>query len=251
MYVYTLVAFNLIFMLVLFKYQTRDQPVSEIIVDPAYTDLFNATDLKVRSCSSQSECLTRYNKAIRMPNPQEQMVLVDAATHVDSLISTEFKKLAEIPWRIRLFDGDRVENGYPHTHGSYVIMPSSMVVADSRQLVSTLLHEKVHLFQRLYPAETNHLITRYMGFSIASLANKHANLRTNPDLNQLIYKYPDERLLLPTYTDNAISLSDIQDKNDHPFEIMAYSIQEMYVPLPGLYRYKQYHAVIKEWLHTL
>lgn len=207
---------------------------------------FNSIDLHVRRCNSRKSCKDRYNKEVRSLTLFEKRNIEKLTKRLDSHLHKQgFSKLAEIPWKIMTFV--EMENGFPHTHTDTIYIPKSLLTDPA--LESTLLHEKVHLFQRIYPIETNRLITEYMGFQMAIPRYKTNRLtRSNPDINQIIYRYPNsDQLLMAEYKQDATSLVDIIDRNDHPFEIMAYSIQELFSNSKN-YRYPQYHEAIRSWL---
>lgn len=225
--------------------QCREQSV----IPDIYFERWNKDDLVVRGCRSIDSCKINYAKSLRDPTNRENRILHIECKKVDDAIVDIFPLLFKIPWKIKIFNGAHMENGHPHTHKQFILFPESMV---REGIYSTLLHEKVHLFQRKYPIETNKLITHYMGFNIYLPRYKRQDsLRSNPDINQIIYTYPkSDNMLLPKYKTNPEALIDIEDMNDHPFEIMAYSIQEMIFPSKSL-RYQHHHQQIHQWLKTL
>lgn len=212
---------------------------------------FNATDYKVRGCKSFEACTSLYKNNIRPLTKDELRIIEGSCIAVDSHL-IDFKLLANLPWKLATFDTKEIENGYPHTHGDTIIIPSDMI-NNPHVTISTLLHEKVHLFQRQYPLETNILIINFLGFQLDSMRYQHQNIRRNPDLNEIVYKDANGKVVLPTYLLEAKTLTDIEDHLDHPFEIMAYTIQNMYFPISKtIYnKYSIYMTKTRQWIQSL
>ena len=85
-------------------------------------------------------------------------------------------KLQRLPWIIAM-SPDGYEFGLPHTRG-YVIMLGSVVDAD------TLVHEKLHVYQKLYPKDFD-VYLRNNGFSLSKLRVPSA---ANPDSDGQVYE---------------------------------------------------------------
>jgi hypothetical protein len=96
---------------------------------------------------------------------------------------------AALPWRVVLL-ADSVESGWPHTHGELICLPRSFLAAGlSAAGVATLLHERVHVCQRVGacqpPPEPAPLV------SVAEFDARFPDLarrrRSNPDLDAFLY----------------------------------------------------------------
>ena len=108
----------------------------------------------------------------------------------------------------------RGEGGMPHTHGPYIMLPIDMPI-----LAATLVHEKIHVYQRYHPIET--ALDAAEKYAITGFEYPDLGQRANPDTSRILYG--DMR---PTYTPNAKTLADIQDLRDHPHELEAYARQQ-------------------------
>jgi hypothetical protein len=158
-------------------------------------------------------------------------------------------RLARIPWKIAI-----IRRGLPHTLDDMICMPLEMFVWDSDALIKTLLHEKLHVFQRVHPAETQQIVS-IMGYVRVGY-RRHIQgplsrrTRDNPDLDTFLYRHLETGCTpLAVFRDNEpTSLSDIEvvcvDPNtntatttadntmdfgyeyEHPFEDMAYKVSE-------------------------
>jgi len=174
--------------------------------------------------------------------------------HADILKATsllkEFPCLQKIPWNICMFD--RGEFPYPHTHGDTIFLHTSMFTtynAYPEAFYSVLIHEKIHIFQRLYPLETYAYIRNVLGCDIADKRDPNPDesttesaesmsTRMNPDTNALTYcvskgiskgrgsrQREDSKIRARWKTVNG-DLAEIVDMRDHPFEMMAYSLTD-------------------------
>jgi hypothetical protein len=145
-----------------------------------------------------------------------------------------FRSISKIPWKIAMFD-PVLENGFPHTHGDIIFLPKAFFTKPANPLerIKTLIHEKIHVYQRLYPAETNHLIINIQQSSIRQFRQQHSNaalLRSNPDINDIIYDDNAGEEIVSLYTsDQPSSMIDVIDKKDHPYELMAYYLSHQIV----------------------
>lgn len=139
----------------------------------------------------------------------------------------EIEKLANLKWTFALTVGDAYEGGLPHTRTN-VIFLSSLVDETPDSLTRTLVHEKIHVYQRMYPEHMVQMLGR-LGFVRWKNAQGVPRIRANPDTDPYIYIDPaTESPMLAVYTsDTPRSINDIDIKygaNEHPYETMAYDI---------------------------
>jgi hypothetical protein len=57
-----------------------------------------------------------------------------------------------IKWKIGLVDGNLYESGLPHTRFDLIIIPLKLLnrIFGMNQLINTLIHEKIHVYQIPY-----------------------------------------------------------------------------------------------------
>ena len=71
-------------------------------------------------------------------------------------------KALYIPWYICCTQGLSYENGVPHTRGNYIIISKEHIKnKDVNELANTLVHEKVHVYQKLYPDDVSKYLEKY------------------------------------------------------------------------------------------
>lgn len=93
---------------------------------------------------------------------------------------------AGVPWKIAVLYPGGFGAQFPHTLGDVVCMPLDSF-ADADRVVRTLVHERVHVFQRMFPEATERLLVEHWGLRRAymhhSVATEGVFLRSNPDLD--------------------------------------------------------------------
>lgn len=131
--------------------------------------------------------------------PREMARVRHAARVADRIVP---RRLAAIPWTFAKVDAS-YERALPHTRGRIIFLYDKNTGGESfADLVNTLVHEKVHVYQRLNaPAVDAYLVAlgyRRVGPSVT---------RANPDTDGFAYVRVDG---LPI--------------DEHPYEEMAYEI---------------------------
>ena len=123
------------------------------------------------------------------------------------------------------------ENGYPHTRANIIFLSTNVINSNNSELIKTLIHESVHIFQRY----NKDIINEYLAnnnYQISRKKNKNSLIRSNPDLDEYIYKDKNGTEMMANYSsENPTGINDITIKNllyEHPFEKMAYEIGEEY-----------------------
>jgi hypothetical protein len=135
------------------------------------------------------------------------------------------------------------EEGLPHTRENIIFVSKNVLKYDELNLTNTLIHEKIHIYQR-YNSNIFDKIIKDMGLlEIDKKAYKSAKyIRSNPDTNNKIYYAPansansamvsDANVMVCLYrNDNPNSINDVIHKNysmEHPYEKIAYEIAENY-----------------------
>lgn len=140
-------------------------------------------------------------------------------------------KCASIKWKIGLIKGKLYEEGYPHTRNDIIIIPLSLLNNKSN-LINTLIHEKIHVYQKKYPEDINEYLKNngFTKYKLRNTSNETVNTRSNPDMDEWIYKDKNGNIMMAEYYTNPKSIMDVKtipidsSKYEHPFEFMAYDI---------------------------
>lgn len=178
------------------------QKVRKCIEQEGYAERWNANDLVARGGITIDE----YIASIRNPTLSEMCSLSMRISEIQD----EPNWLRSIPWKVLMFGAG--EGGLPHTHGPYIMLPIGVKFS-----ASTLKHEKVHVYQRLYPLETCFALVN--ANPITGFEYPESNQRANPDTSRILFGN-----MRPVWKDDVRDLRDIEDTRDHPFELMAYEV---------------------------
>ena len=141
-------------------------------------------------------------------------------------------KCYNIPWKIGTMNGNKYENGMPHTRYDMIILPK---YTDDKEdfLTKLLIHEKIHIYQRFYPKLCNTYIAN-LGFKKHKKVEENDRVRANPDIDNWIYEDADGLIYKSVFKDDAKKITDVhffpinKSRYEHPFEKMANEISDKY-----------------------
>lgn len=196
-----------------------------------YYKSFSKLDLQVRGVNSINEYKNKIKNLYYKTNYSDYYNLLNATNKADSLfkkyniIGFDGNKAANIKWKIGIINDPLYESGLPHTRNDTIIIPNKLL-KDNR-LMSVLLHEKIHVYQKLYPNDINKYLVNN---NFIKSRKKTNNIRANPDIDNYIYKHNGIEMYCQ-YNNNPSSILDVKYypkndiKNEHPFEYMAYTIE--------------------------
>ena len=216
------------------------------ILNSGYLKQFNDKDMEIRKCYNYKSCEKLYeNNLIKFNNDNKKELQRLIKLCNEKLI--KYKSLYNIPWKL-CKTTTKLEEGMPHTHTDIIFLSETFFkkLNDNSKIV-TLIHEKLHVYQRIYKEKTQKL---YNNFNFSKVPKKKINLRrTNPDLDSFDYNY-NGVLIYSEYQDDAKSLTDVDTKlisietnknkeireienlakqgyqNEHPNEIFASMISD-------------------------
>jgi hypothetical protein len=139
-------------------------------------------------------------------------------------------KASNMVWILGKVQGKLYEDGLPHTRlQKLIVLPQTNINDDENQLIRTLIHEKIHLYQQQYPQDMNVYLNK-------SNIVKHKKrdyddfIRVNPDLDNWIYKdvingfVYNKAKYNSKYPRNILDVENTNQLFEHPFEKMAVEI---------------------------
>lgn len=132
-------------------------------------------------------------------------------------------------WKFGLISS-AYEEGFPHTREDIIFLSPSVLNFDEGNLTKTLIHESIHIHQRYNKKEIDEYLIR-KGFERIRRREKGGMIRSNPDLDEFIYRDNNGVEMVAIYNSeypNGIGDIKIASKMEHPFEYMAYEIAEEY-----------------------
>jgi hypothetical protein len=223
----------------LVTFPTREE-IAPTLRAATYFSEMSALDLRARKADSTNAYLTTYERSIVPLSKKQKDAIEHLAYGVDNLTKA-YKRLYAIPWKIAAFRG--VEHDFPHTIADIVFLPIDILDDTPKSAMETLLHEKIHVYQRVFPLETNVLVQKMWGYKMHSLRSRHNLSRSNPDLNRVVYG-KQRWGMVQEFTNTANDLRDskvqfvgeqpdtwtaVAESYEHPYERMAYEISKFLV----------------------
>lgn len=245
------VCFILIFLF--YKYKKTSKIIfysSDILAHKIFQTLYDYyyfmsnENLKLRGISDINSYLSDIHRLFYTCSYYEQEIIKRAVhkanKRINNLNYVGFYpyKLNNIPWIFGFSNSNEYEFGLPHTQGMIIILNKNNIYL--KDLVTLLIHERIHIYQKLFTNDVDEFIEYY---NFQKISKKNNNDRTNPDTNDFLYKRFNQiyecKITGPQYTGakNSDSSKVICTNNDpkyeHPFEYMAYVISESNCTNPG------------------
>jgi len=201
-----------------------------------YIANLSPTDLYARQSKTSSDYKTKaVSSAAEIPDPLKLKIskAVQAANKFFSKLQIkgiECSKINDIPWIIAYTSGNAYEDGLPHTRGGIIFLSDSVDETD-QNLLRVLIHEKVHLYTRIYPEETSYYLESN-GYIKWKQRTGQPRVRANPDLDNWIYIDPVSQKPMVAYysSDKPYNISDVilsTPSAEHPYELLAYKIETL------------------------
>ena len=131
-------------------------------------------------------------------------------------------KLQNIPWLIGCSKNKKYEFGFPHTRKNIIILNIDNIYDST--LYKTLIHERIHIYQKLFPNDIQEFLNHFNFKKVSKLTNKD---RVNPDTDD--YLYQRNNIIYQCKIndkDNTVKCTNNDSKYEHPYEFMAYKIVE-------------------------
>jgi hypothetical protein len=213
-------------------------------------------DLHARNVKTHMEYINNIEDTAISFTDEEKELLITCANNADKYLKMEeFKELkygkyingddlANIKWIFANTYSNRFNNkikeyeeGLPHTRENIIFVSKHVLKYDELNLTNTLIHEKIHIYQR-YNSKLFDKIIREMGLlELDKKSFKYAKyIRSNPDTNNKIYynnvdnNLDNNDIMVYMYrNDNPNAINDVVHNNhskEHPYEKIAYEIAE-------------------------
>ncbi len=216
-----------------------------------YVRNMSIVDLYARKVKSHQEYLQKIADTSISFTQEQKQKLTECSKKADTFFKTldlsdndyythiNITNVADIPWKFALTYNNNnkiYEDGLPHTREDIIFLSKEILNYNDIDLISTLIHEKVHLFQRHNSNAMQQVINK-MNFSALEpyQLSKHDKelIRANPDLdNKIYYDNRSNKIMLCKYNSyEPKNISDVEITNfsiEHPYEKMAYDIAGMF-----------------------
>lgn len=203
-------------------------------------------DLYARNVSSSKEYIWNVAKCCKDFTNKEKEKLIRCCKKADDFLNNynyhnlKCSDIAIIKWKFALTkntNGYEYEQGFPHTRSDIIFLSNKNINnqisgdTDDDDLVSTLIHEKVHIYQRQNPKKMVKLLED-LGYKKINIIV--SNKRSNPDTDDSIYINPEnQKPMYLSYNNNSPeNINDVSGTDhtlEHPYEKMAYDIARKYI----------------------
>ena len=216
-----------------------------------YVRNMSAADLHARNVRNAREYVDSIKKCCISYSDAEIEKIKRCVKKADEFLTTYVYKnklncadLVSIKWKFALTYKNNVneyEEGLPHTREDIIFLSKYSInkdIADDNNdqtLVNTLIHEKVHIYQRYNKQKMENLVS-HMGYSKISVKLSNDILRrkrSNPDITDDIYhnSATNKEMIFTYKSDTPSGINDTDTNSfamEHPYETMAYEIANAY-----------------------
>ena len=223
-------------------FMNKDEVINFFKNDPDdYTKNLSNLDIIALKSSSKDDYKNKSISDVMDFTFRDKKILKDACRDADNFLSTfdgkgipniNFKKIAQMKWKLAKTNGKWYEAGYPHTRQDIIFITPDVI--NHKEVVRIMIHEKIHVFERLFPNE----ILGWMkseGYTPYKQFKEYPMGRSNPDLNGIVYKdkYGNETIALfknnnPKGIDDSYYPGGKDWKFEHPYETLAYKVDYAY-----------------------
>ena len=210
-----------------------------------YYDTFTKKDLMVRNVNNVDQYIKKIYNSVSEFTSNEKLIIQTCINKISNNLNKikfdyfDGEKANEIIWKIGCIKGDQYEDGLPHTRNDIIILNKNNITEISiNDIISLLIHEKVHVYQKMYPEDINNYLKKNNFKRIGERyeinnSNNLENIRANPDLDEWVYE-DNNKIYKAIYEPNAKTVSDVKyssndgQKSEHPFERMAIELEDFY-----------------------
>lgn len=186
-------------------YPPRDHFKKHILASSFLKGL-TTTDLKARNVKSLevTDYANTYFNAYTTFTERDKQKIAQVIQLIRETLK-DFPKFVNTRWNFVKVRKD-IENNYPHTIGDMIVLNELVMQNDIESLTKTIVHERFHVLQRLYPIHFQELYEA-MGFLPVSI-QRPENTRSNPDVDMFLYVYePSQLIPIQLYHNNPSSLA--------------------------------------------
>ena len=228
--------FNYRRLILLNKKQTSDF----LYNDPdKYFENLTQPDILALNATSVNELKNNVIQYVDDFTNEEKDKILQAITIVDNwLLNNKIKyintiKIANMIWKIAKTKNNGYEQGYPHTRMDIIFITDNVLKGNIKMIAKTLLHEKIHVYQRLYPQDIKEWI--YMNGYKPKMKQTEIKLaRSNPDVDGIVYEkdgilqYVKYNSSTPSSLDDSRYPKPYDPSSEHPYEGLAYYIDNLF-----------------------
>ncbi len=204
-----------------------------------YLEKLTEYDIKAQKSKNKKEYQTKIIESASSLTQEEKQKLLKGCKRADNALRNikipgfDGEKASNLDWNIALTRGRKYEDGLPHTRLDTIFISDNHPLSYSdEQIAKTMLHEKVHVYERLFPEDIK-IWMKYAGFKPYKKWKDFKIARSNPDIDDWSYLDKDGNPLVVLYkSKNPSSIYEVKYSNkgdattEHPYEVLAYSLEQ-------------------------
>lgn len=217
-------------------YLSKEETIDFLVKDEdKYIASLSQADLYARKVSSHRAYIEKCVKNTLDFDETSKNILDKATLLADTYfknlknIYIDTTRINRIVWKFALTTN---EESLPHTRSDIIFLSPAVLKKQEKYIVSTLIHEKVHIYQRMYIQEFQNMLLQN-GYKQVKKRSEYPLIRANPDLDEYVYSDKNGELMLTLYKNNRpVGITDVETNNhhqEHPFEEIAYLIGDNYM----------------------
>ncbi len=221
-------------------YLNQTQALEFIDSDPdGYVGRFNKLDYLARKLSpgSPHAYTNLFDGAVIIPDQVSHNQILNSINQANKLIDLidptnnwiDKAKLKSLPWKFIIINTKAIDLGLPHTRWDTIVINKS-IINNGSDFANTLLHEKLHVYQKLYPEDFD-IYLKTNGFEpYAKYIHTDIPYRSNPDTDDWVYKCKGKIYVSKYKNQNPHTISDVEYKPintcdyEHPREKAVYDL---------------------------
>ena len=214
-----------------------------------YASNLTAIDLYARKVKTHQEYKDNIMSISISFTPDEKNMLITCSKNADIFFRTSnfeglsYSKylngndIATIKWifaKTYKNNNKEYEEGLPHTRENVIFLSNYVLKYNEHDLTNTLIHEKVHIYQRYNPDLFDAIIAsmNYAALDVDRMPYKKY-IRSNPDTNKKVYYdvTTNKEMVCLYRNDKPNGINDIVMNNfslEHPYEKIAYDVANHY-----------------------
>ena len=221
------------------NFLSKDDLLTILIKDEdKYYEKFYKKDFDVRNSNNIEEYKKLIKESVIDITEEEKNKLIQMINEVENkILNVKLKwfdpiKFNKIKWNIGFVYGKKYEYGLSHTRNNVIILSKETLIEKDRQdLLRTLVHEKVHIYQKIYKQDVNEYL-QMNNFKKIRKRNENDMIRTNPDTDEWIYSDKKNNEYTAIYEKNSENIRDVvyspcyEQICEHPIAPLSFLIAE-------------------------
>lgn len=221
------------------RFLNKDETSQFFKSDPDnYIKNLTPLDVKAQRSISKDDYQLKIIESADSFTPEEIQKLKMACTKADLALKKikipgfDGMKASNLSWNLALTRGKNYEDGLPHTRLDTIFLTDLVLKSSPLQLAKTMLHEKVHVYERLFPEDIE-VWLNYKGYKPFKKWDEIKNARSNPDINEWAYLDPNGKPMVVLYkSNNPKNIHEVnypvgdEPASEHPYETLAYYLEK-------------------------